>query len=34
MVPVIEMHFDKENQILHPMMAEIDTHNKAGTKLE
>jgi regulator of cell morphogenesis and NO signaling len=34
MVPVIEIHFDKENQILHPMMAEIDTHNKAGTRLE
>lgn len=34
MVPVLEMHFDKENQILHPMMAEIDAHNNAGTKLE
>ena len=34
MVPVLEMHFDKENQILHPMMAEIDSHNKNWTKLE
>lgn len=34
MVPVLEMHFDKENQILHPMMKEIDIHNKKWTKLE
>lgn len=34
MVPVLEMHFDKENQILHPMMAEIDEHNKSWTRLE
>lgn len=33
MVSVLDMHFDKEWQILHPMMAEIDDCNKSWTTL-
>lgn len=34
LTPVLEMHFDKEWQILHPMMEEIDNAFKSKTPLE
>lgn len=34
LVPVLEMHFDKEWQILHPMMEEIDNAYKSWNILE
>lgn len=34
LVPVLEMHFDKEWQILHPMIAEIQATFDAGEKLK